>query len=93
MEDQVGYAQNCKCYPIDAYDNEMVPLHSAKSMLVGCVHWMEAIMEDVMLIGIDLGKHSFYVHGQDRHGKALLSKKFNRKQLVEFFAKFHADRL
>jgi transposase len=49
---------------------------------------MEAIMQDVTLIGIDLGKHSFHVHGQDRHGKALLRMKFNRKQLIEFFAKF-----
>lgn len=46
-------------------------------------------MQDVTLIGIDLGKHSFHVHGQDRHGKALLRKKFSRKQLIEFFAKFH----
>jgi transposase len=51
---------------------------------------MEAIMQDVTLIGIDLGKHSFHVHGQDRHGKALLRKKFSRKQLVEFLAKFLA---
>jgi transposase len=49
----------------------------------------EAIMENVSLIGIDLGKHSFHVHGQDRHGKALLRKKFSRNQLIEFFAKFH----
>lgn len=27
-------------------------------------------MQDVTLIGIDLGKHSFHVHGQDRQGKA-----------------------
>lgn len=47
-------------------------------------------MQDVTLIGIDLGKHSFHVHGQDRHGKALLRKKLSRKQLVEFLAKFHA---
>jgi transposase len=47
-------------------------------------------MQDVTLIGIDLGKHSFHVHGQDRHGKALLRKKFSRKQLNEFFATFHA---
>jgi transposase len=51
---------------------------------------MEAIMQHVTLIGIDLGKHSFHVHGQDRHGKALLRKKFGRKQLIEFFATFHA---
>ena len=46
-------------------------------------------MQDVTLIGIDLGKHSFHVHGQDRQGKALLRKKFSRKQLIEFLAKFH----
>ena len=46
-------------------------------------------MQDVTLIGIDLGKHSFHVHGQDRQGKALLRKKFSRKQLIEFLANFH----
>jgi len=38
----------------------------------------------VTLIGIDLGKHSVHVHGQDRQGKALLRMKFSRKQLIEF---------
>jgi transposase len=47
-------------------------------------------MQDVTLIGIDVGKHSFHVHGQDRQGKALLRKKFSRKQLIEFLATFHA---
>ena len=47
-------------------------------------------MQDVTLIGIDLGKHNFHVHGQDRQGKALLRKKFCRKQLIEFLANFHA---
>lgn len=46
-------------------------------------------MESVTLIGIDLGKHNFHVHGQDRQGKALLRKKFSRKQLIEFLANFH----
>jgi transposase len=46
-------------------------------------------MQDLTLIGIDLGKHSFHVHGQDRQGKALLRKEFSRKQLIEFFATFH----
>lgn len=43
-------------------------------------------MEDVTLIGIDLGKHSFHLHGQDRHGKAVLRKKLGRPQLIEFLA-------
>jgi transposase len=47
-------------------------------------------MQDVTLVGIDLGKHSFHLHGQDRHGKAVFRKKVGRKQLQEFFAKFHA---
>jgi transposase len=52
--------------------------------------FLEAIMEDVTLVGIDLGKHSFHLHGQDRHGKAVFRRKVNRKQLFEFFATFHA---
>jgi transposase len=47
-------------------------------------------VENVTLIGIDLGKHSFHLHGQDKHGKAMFRKKVTRKQLVEFFATFHA---
>lgn len=47
-------------------------------------------MQDVTLVGIDLGKHSFHLHGQDRHGKAVFRKKVGRKQLIEFFATFHA---
>ncbi len=43
-------------------------------------------MQDIKLIGIDLGKHSFHLHGQDRHGKVLLRKKMNRKQMIEFLA-------
>ena len=46
-------------------------------------------MDSVTLVGIDLGKHSFHLHGQDRKGQAVFRRKVNRKQLVEFFAKFH----
>ncbi|CAG9185961.1 IS110 family RNA-guided transposase [Cupriavidus pampae] len=46
-------------------------------------------MQSVTLVGIDLGKHSFHLHGQDGHGKAVFRKKMNRKQLFEFFATFH----
>lgn len=46
-------------------------------------------MQDVTLIGIDLGKHTFHVHGQNASGKALLRKKLNRKQMIEFLATFH----
>jgi hypothetical protein len=32
-----------------------------------------AIMQDVILVGIDPGEHGFHVHGQDRHGKSAAS--------------------
>jgi len=43
-------------------------------------------MENIALIGIDLGKNSFHIHCQDRHGKALFRKKFTRSKLFEFLA-------
>ncbi|GCB06486.1 IS110 family transposase [Ralstonia sp. SET104] len=47
-------------------------------------------MQNVTLVGIDLGKHSFHLHGQDQHGKAVFRKKVSRKQLIEFFATLRA---
>lgn len=47
-------------------------------------------MQNVTLIGIDLGKHSFHLHGQDARGKEVFRKKLGRKQLIEFFATFHS---
>ncbi len=47
-------------------------------------------MQDVTLVGIDLGKHSFHLHGQDGKGKAVFRNKLVRKQSIEFFATFHA---
>ncbi|HQQ72038.1 MAG TPA: IS110 family transposase [Alicycliphilus sp.] len=46
-------------------------------------------MDSVTLVGIDLGKHSFHLHGQDRKGLPVFRRKLNRKQLIEFFATFH----
>lgn len=43
-------------------------------------------MENIALIGIDLGKNSFHIHCQDRHGKAVYRKKFTRQKLYEFLA-------
>ncbi|EBE3721536.1 IS110 family transposase [Salmonella enterica] len=43
-------------------------------------------MQNVTLIGIDLGKHSFHVHCQDKSGKELLRKKFTRTKLMLFLA-------
>ncbi|HCP6007085.1 TPA: IS110 family transposase, partial [Escherichia coli] len=36
------------------------------------------------LIGIDLGKHSFHIHCQDKSGNALLRKRFTRTKLMQF---------
>jgi len=47
-------------------------------------------MDNVTLIGINLGKHTFHLHGQDSKGKAVFRKKLSRKQLIEFFSTFHA---
>ncbi|MGL9750669.1 MAG: IS110 family transposase, partial [Symbiopectobacterium sp.] len=41
-------------------------------------------MENVTLIGIDLGKHSFHIHCQDKPGKALLRKKLTHTKLMQF---------
>jgi transposase len=46
-------------------------------------------MQDVTLVGVDLGKHSFHLHGQDARGKVVFRRKVSRKQLIEFFATFH----
>lgn len=47
---------------------------------------MEAIiMSDLALIGIDLGKHSFHLHGQDQPGREVFRKKLSRQQMMQFF--------
>lgn len=35
-------------------------------------------MDHATLVGIDLGKHSFHVHGQDSKGKAVFRRKLGR---------------
>lgn len=38
-------------------------------------------MANATLIGIDLGKHCFFLHAQDAHGNEVWRRKMNRKQL------------
>ncbi|MGF6963964.1 transposase [Paraburkholderia sp. WC7.3g] len=45
-------------------------------------------MNDVTLVGVDLGKYTFHLHGQDRSGHAVFCKKMTRKQLLTFFSNF-----
>ena len=43
-------------------------------------------MGTVCTIGLDIAKNIFQVHGEDKHGKAVLVKKLRRDQVVPFFA-------
>lgn len=52
--------------------------------LTGWIILEGTIMQNVALIGIDLGKHSFHIHCQDKSGNALLRKKFTRTKLMQF---------
>ena len=45
-------------------------------------------MSDVTLIGIDLGKHSFHLHGQDKAGRMVFHKKFTRSQMFTLLGNF-----
>ena len=38
-------------------------------------------MNAVPLIGIDLGKHCFHLHGQDERGRMVFRKKLSRNQI------------
>lgn len=40
----------------------------------------------VVIIGLDLAKHIFQVHGADAEGRALLRKRLRRSQVARFFA-------
>ncbi|MHC8290494.1 IS110 family transposase [Pseudomonas sp. XS1P51] len=43
-------------------------------------------MSDLALVGIDIGKHTFHLHGQDKAGRELFRKKLSRQQMMRFFA-------
>ena len=43
-------------------------------------------MSESALIGIDLGKHSFHLHGQDTAGREVFHKKLSRPQMMVFFS-------
>ncbi|WP_082766016.1 IS110-like element ISAzvi4 family transposase [Azotobacter vinelandii] len=47
-------------------------------------------MSDVALIGIDLGKHSFHLHGQDKIGREVFRRKSSRQQMMRFFGNLPA---
>ncbi|OCX92102.1 MAG: transposase [Pseudomonas sp. K35] len=43
-------------------------------------------MNTVSLLGIDIGKNTFHLHGQDARGNQILRKKLNRSQLLPYLA-------
>ena len=43
-------------------------------------------MKNIKVLGIDLAKNLFQLHGADAKGKCVLRKRFNRTQLIEFAA-------
>lgn len=43
-------------------------------------------MNALALLGIDLGKQVFHLHGQDARGHQVLRKRLNRAQLLPFLA-------
>lgn len=47
-------------------------------------------MSDLALVGIDLGKHTFHLHGQDKSGRELFRKKCSRQQMMRLFGNFPA---
>ena len=47
-------------------------------------------MSDLALVGIDLGKHTFHLHGQDKPGRELFRKKLSRQQMMRFLANLPA---
>jgi len=47
-------------------------------------------MEEVVVVGIDLAKSVFQVHGVDAHGKVVLRQRLSRARLLPFFMKLPA---
>jgi len=43
-------------------------------------------MSELTMVGIDLGKHSFHLHGQDKTGREVFRKKLSRQQMMQFFS-------
>lgn len=50
-------------------------------------------MEKITVIGLDLAKNIFQIHGADVRGKKVLSRKLKRAEVMEFFAMLPACRV
>lgn len=47
----------------------------------------EGSMKDIKVLGIDLAKNVFQLHGNDARGKKVLTKRLSREKLIEFLSK------
>ena len=62
------------------------PQHPVRATLSRGVLFSGAIiMSESALIGIDLGKHTFHLHGQDRSGREVFRRKCSQAQMMRFF--------
>ena len=43
-------------------------------------------MSEVIIIGLDIAKYVFHVHGADERGRVIFSKRISRGKLLDFFA-------
>ena len=43
-------------------------------------------MSEIAVVGLDLAKRVFQVHGADRQGRPVLRKRLRRGQVLDFFA-------
>jgi hypothetical protein len=50
-------------------------------------------MNTVTLLRIDIGKNTFYLHGQDARGHQVLRKTLNRNQLLLIWRRFRPAKL
>ena len=46
----------------------------------------EGSMKDIKVLGIDLAKNVFQLHGNDARGKKVLTKRLTREKLIEFLS-------
>ena len=49
-------------------------------------HLREASLSELIIIGLDIAKYVFHVHGADERGRAIFSKRISRGKLLDFFA-------
>lgn len=47
-------------------------------------------MSKITTVGLDLAKHVFQAHGADGSGRAVLRKKLQRDQVLDFFVRLPA---